>query len=68
LAAARKTRPRKVAILYSDDMLTLENSVASWVGPKDRPATAIANIAMATSEPRTAFALSHLSNSAGFPA
>jgi hypothetical protein len=47
--------------------VTLESSVApSDRAARLRPATAIATIPIAKSEPRTAFALSHLSNPCGF--
>jgi hypothetical protein len=54
--------------VYCDNTSTLdETSVAPLGGPAElRLAKAIANIAIARIEPRTAFVLSHLSNSRGF--
>src|SRR5215813_8660290 len=47
--------------------VSLESSIAPSGRPAGlRPAKAIASIPIAKSEPRTAFALSHLSNSCGF--
>jgi hypothetical protein len=49
------------------DAVTLKGTVAPSGLPAElRPAKAIANIPIAKIEPRTAFALSHPSNSRGF--
>jgi len=49
------------------DAVTLKGTVAASELPAElRPAKAIANIPIAKIEPRTAFALSHLSNPCGF--
>ena len=48
-------------------IVTLENSVAASGRPAEKsPPTAIANIAIATIDPTTAFALSQPSNSGAF--
>jgi hypothetical protein len=48
------------------DAVTVESSAPSGRPAELRPAKAIANIPIAKIEPRTAFALSHPSNSRGF--
>jgi hypothetical protein len=49
--------------VHFDDRCTAEISVAPLGPGEKRPAKAIANIAIARIEPKTAFALSHLSYS-----
>jgi hypothetical protein len=49
--------------VHFDDRCTAEISVAPLGPGEKRPAKAIANIAIARIEPKTAFALSHLSHS-----
>jgi hypothetical protein len=58
-----RTRVREGYSAHFDDTLILEISVAPLGPGEKRPAKAIANIAIARIEPKTAFALSHLPHS-----
>jgi hypothetical protein len=71
--AGRAAHPRKAFPVFRCgrrthfDAVTLKRTVAPSGLPAElRPAKAIANIPIAKIEPRTAFALSHPSNSRGF--
>jgi hypothetical protein len=65
-ATTIEARRREGYKVHFDDRCTAEISVARLGTGEKRPTKAIAKIANTRIEPRTAFALSHLSHSRGF--